>query len=213
MKKYQHIIWDWNGTLLNDVHLCIDLVNQLLQDHQKPILNLTSYHEVFDFPVIDYYRKIGFDFNHTPFATLCDRFIGAYDEQIRNCDLHADAKSILQHTQSQGIGQSILSAAKHDSLLDIVQHYEVAAYFEKVSGLHNNQAGSKVDNGKRLIQSLSINPTQVLLVGDTTHDAEVAHAIGVDCALIPIGHHPQKRLAQVPHARVLPSLMDLKKLL
>ena len=63
MKKYNHIIWDWNGTLLNDRWLCVEAINQALNKRNLPMLTEGKYKDVFSFPVEDYYKKVGFDFS------------------------------------------------------------------------------------------------------------------------------------------------------
>ena len=57
IKNYQHIIWDWNGTLLNDVKLCADIMNNLLKTRSLPTITLEKYREIFTFPVKDYILK------------------------------------------------------------------------------------------------------------------------------------------------------------
>ena len=51
------ILWDWNGTLLDDVEVCIESMNSMLSKRKKPLLTREHYKEIFTFPVIDYYRK------------------------------------------------------------------------------------------------------------------------------------------------------------
>ncbi len=63
------IVWDWNGTLLNDVDLCFSCINRLLVSHDlKPLDTLSQYREVFTFPIEDYYKRVGFDFDKIPFS-------------------------------------------------------------------------------------------------------------------------------------------------
>jgi phosphoglycolate phosphatase len=64
------IIWDWNGTLLDDTELSVQTMNQMLQKRNLQQLTHASYKEVFSFPVKDYYRKIGFNFTSEPFEYL-----------------------------------------------------------------------------------------------------------------------------------------------
>ncbi len=61
------LIWDWNGTLLDDVTLCNDCLNQLLEAHGYPQrYDRAGYRELFGFPIEDYYRCAGFDFSRHP---------------------------------------------------------------------------------------------------------------------------------------------------
>ena len=76
--RYKQIIWDWNGTLIDDTWMCVEVINELLSKYNKPILTVETYHKVFDFPVKDYYRRIGFDFNETPFEVVGTEFMNRY---------------------------------------------------------------------------------------------------------------------------------------
>ena len=67
IKAYKHIIWDWNGTLLDDVDIVIDCMNSLLKKRNLPLLHVDKYKDIFTFPVKDYYSQLGFDFTTEPF--------------------------------------------------------------------------------------------------------------------------------------------------
>jgi phosphoglycolate phosphatase len=75
LKQLKSIIWDWNGTLLNDLDFCISTINILLKKRELPLLNHYSYKEVFSFPVKDYYQAVGFDFSKEDFAIPAQEFI------------------------------------------------------------------------------------------------------------------------------------------
>ena len=52
--KYDHIIWDWNGTLVNDAFLCVQIVNQILSERDLSTVDIRFYRENFCFPVNQY---------------------------------------------------------------------------------------------------------------------------------------------------------------
>ena len=93
-KKYTHILWDWNGTLLDDMWLCVDVINVLLKKYNKPVLSLIDYQKHFDFPVKDYYERIGFDFKQTPFEIVGTEFINGYYKRWQECKLHKDVEFV-----------------------------------------------------------------------------------------------------------------------
>jgi phosphoglycolate phosphatase len=99
--KFETIIWDWNGTLLDDTDLCIRSMNKLLADRSLPELSKERYLEVFDFPVEKYYRSIGFDFSVEPFEVPALQFIDLYAEGISNCQLHQGVAEALSFFRSK----------------------------------------------------------------------------------------------------------------
>lgn len=194
--KYQTIIWDWNGTLLNDVDLCIEIANELLKGHNGKVLDQNSYKAVFGFPITAYYQRIGIDFEAESFEELTVKFIKAYEAKVKSLDLHQNARNVLSTLQENNLDQCILTAAHKDSVLDLLEYYQLQNYFKAVEGLDNYRAESKVDRGIQLLKNNDINPDNALLVGDTMHDYEVAQAIGIDCVLISNGHQSKERLIE-----------------
>lgn len=206
--KYAHVIWDWNGTLVNDVWLCIEIINDLLEQQDLKTITAEEYRKIFDFPILDYYTKLGFDFEKESFESLCEKFISPYKQRVLTCHLHENAKKVLNHFSEKGIGQSILSASEQGSLEEMVNGYELGNHFENVLGLSDNMAFGKVAIGKQLINQLNIPGEEIVYIGDTVHDFEVAEAIGVDCILVANGHHNVEKLRTVTE-KIVDSLDEL----
>ncbi len=203
--KYRHVIWDWNGTLFDDAWLCVEVMNGVLSRRNMPLLSHTRYMELFDFPVIDYYRKLGFDFEKEPFQISGTEFIVGYNERYREPELQPGVRETLQLIQDAGITQSILSAQEQSTLEELMDIHDMHPFLQKAIGLNDHYAHSKIENGLRWMKELHYGPHEVLFVGDTVHDHEVARAIGADCVLIPGGHHPRTKLEKTG----VPVLEDL----
>lgn len=212
MNNYKHIIWDWNGTLLNDVDYSKNIINKILSDNDLPKLSLQKYREIFTFPVQDYYVAAGLDFSKTSFEILGRNFIDEYESKKLTCSLFNHAVEVLSLIHKKGITQSVLSAYLHENLVKILDHYGLTKYFDYVNGLDNIYAGSKVNIGLKLIEKINLPGDEILFIGDTLHDAEVANAMGVDCVLIANGHQVKEKLI-LKHDKVFKDLNDLKKYL
>jgi phosphoglycolate phosphatase len=208
MFKYRHIIWDWNGTLLDDAWLCVDVMNGMLARRRLPPLTAERYQVIFDFPVIDYYRRAGFDFAVDPFEQLSDEFITEYRHRVLTCGLRAGTRETLAWARDNGITQSVLSAMKQEDLDTMIDHFDLRTYFTDIVGIADHHAAGKVESAQRWIAAQDLHPADMVFIGDTTHDYEVAQILGVDCYHIPGGHHARDRLV-ASGARVLESLADL----
>jgi len=202
------IIWDWNGTLLNDAGLAVQTMNQMLERRGLPQLSVDGYKSVFTFPVKDYYQKIGFDFQAEPFEVPALEFIDCYNSRVNECSLHPDTLNVLNYFRSMGVKQYILSAMEQQVLNDCMKHYQIDGFFEHVSGLDNFYAASKIDNGHRLIAELKLNTADLVLIGDTVHDFEVATELGCRCILVADGHQ-SKAVLQATGTLVIDSISQL----
>ncbi len=202
------IIWDWNGTLLNDASLAVTTMNQMLEKRGLPTLSMDGYKSVFTFPVEAYYEKIGFDFEVEPFEIPALEFIDIYNSLVQGCALHQDSVRVLDYFQSAGVKQYILSAMEQQVLNNCLKHYEIEKFFEYASGLDNFYAASKVGHGHRLIAQMKLNVNNLMLIGDTVHDFEVASELGCKCVLIADGHQ-SKEVLQSTGVPVLDKLAQL----
>ncbi|HEX7358448.1 MAG TPA: HAD family hydrolase [Ignavibacteriaceae bacterium] len=212
IKNYKHIIWDWNGTLLNDVDYCKNIINRILVQNKLPELSLKKYREIFTFPVQKYYEAAGLDFSKKSFEVLGKDFIDEYEKKKLSCSLFEKTIDVLSAIHKKGIGQSVLSAYLHDNLVRILDHYNLTKYFNHIIGLDNIYAGSKTHLGLLLVDKLNLPTEKVLFVGDTLHDYEVAEAMGVNSILIADGHQTKARLNK-NGILVLDNLFELKNYL
>jgi len=188
IQKYKHIIWDWNGTLFNDVELCVSIMNGLLKSRNKKQLTIEDYKNIFTFPVSDYYAKVGFDFTTESFEKVGKEWMDEYESRKSESNLHPGTRNVLDRISKMGKGQSILSAYSQHTLVEIVKYYDLISYFSHMVGLDHIYATSKVELGLDLIRKLELNEDEAVLIGDTIHDFDVAKEIGVDCILIANGH-------------------------
>jgi len=214
-KNYKHIIWDWNGTLFNDVELCAGIMNLLLTQESLPNISIQKYKEIFTFPVIEYYRIAGHTFEKNSFEVLGRQFMEEYEVRKNNCGLFSGVKELLAELQSKNISQHLLSAYEQNSLNKILKFFNIDNYFQFVVGLDNIYAGGKSHLAKGLAMKIRSNGTtgNILLIGDTIHDYEVAKEIDADCILLSHGHQDKERLLKlgVPVANDFSELNNILK--
>lgn len=192
--KFKHIIWDWNGTLWDDTWLCVEINNHMLERRGLPLIDAGVYRGELVFPVDQYYCKLGFDYSTDPYKVLAEEFIAEYTERRYECPLHEGAKELIAEFQSLEIRQAVLSAYQQDTLMQAVEYFQLLEFFDDVIGLNDIYAAGKLENGKKYIQRLETDPADVLFIGDTLHDFEVAEAMGVNCVLVSNGHNSRSRL-------------------
>jgi phosphoglycolate phosphatase len=188
------IIWDWNGTLLNDIDLCINSINSLLKDRNLPLTNTKAYKEIFSFPVQEYYKMLGFDFEKEDFSVPAHQYIDFYYAGFENCSLQKNAIEVLSYFRENGVRQFVLSAMEHKMLEKTLKLKGILHFFEGVAGLKDHYAVSKIEQGKQLIHDFKIDSVKTWLIGDTIHDFEVATELGIKCILIADGHQTSNRL-------------------
>ena len=214
LNNYNHLIWDWNGTLFDDVKLCSDIMNMLLTQESLPNISVQKYKSIFTFPVIEYYKIAGHTFEKKSFEVLGKQFMDEYELRKNKCQLFHGVTDMLAEMKSKNIKQYLLSAYEQNSLNNILDIYGIKNYFKYVVGLDNIYAGGKSHLAQNLVLKISSNGTtsDILLIGDTIHDYEVAKEINSDCILISHGHQDEERLLRL-NIPVVKNFNELNNLL
>ena len=192
MMNIDTIIFDFNGTIIDDVDLCLNILNKMLTERNYQAVSKDKYLDIFDFPVKDYYVKAGFDFNKHPFSELAVEFINLYQPASLNCELYSSVIPFLENHKDKNL--IILSASHKDKLNEQIDHFGIRKYFTAILGTDTIEGKGKLDVATEYLKNNNLNPQKTLLIGDTIHDLEVATALGVNCALVAKGHQSKERL-------------------
>ncbi len=194
-KTYTHLVWDFNGTILDDIGLCIDCVNVMLKKRGLPTLDsVEAYRAIMRFPVIDYYRDLGFNMEEEDYyKILAPEWVAMYLAGEPDCGMMDGVTDVLEAAKATGIKQMVISATKTDQLLGQLDRLGIRGYFDEILGLDNFYAASKTALAEAWRRE---HPEAVVLsVGDTDHDGDLADALDADCLLYTGGHQSRERLS------------------
>lgn len=211
-KAYTHLVWDFNGTILDDIRLGIDCVNVMLKKRSLPTLDsVEAYRRIMRFPVIDYYRDLGFDMETEDYyKILAPEWVALYLAGEPNCPMMAGVAEVLEATKAAGVAQMVISATKTDQLLRQLNRLGITHYFDEILGLDNFYASSKTALAEAWRKE---HPDAVVLsVGDTDHDAALGDILGADCLLYTGGHQSEERLSACGKA-LISHIGEIKKYL
>ena len=209
-RRARHVVWDWNGTLLDDLACCFAVTNQLLTEYRLPLLpNLAAYQRIFRFPVVDYYADLGFDTAAGGnFESAAKRYTQLYLQESANCGLHSGAADVIRRLNELGLRQSVISASEQGALERQLAPFEISSWLEAAHGRPDGYASTKLDLAQNWLQRSTLNPAQVWFIGDSAHDYEVATALGANCLLFSGGHHSREHLKRLG-APVLDDLSEV----
>ena len=205
--EIKYCIWDFNGTLLDDVEAGIISVNKLLSERGLPILSSKNdYYKVFGFPIVEYYRRLGFDFNKEPYEEIAPLWVSLYLENVKKAEMFSDVEMTLNQFRQSGVCQVIISATEQEMLKGQLKDLHIDGFFDDVLGLDNIHAGSKLEIAKEWREK---HDGRAIFIGDTDHDAEVAKMLGAECFLIARGHQSKEYLEEHTDAKIFDDLVSL----
>ena len=188
------IVWDWNGTIVDDAFIFVEIMNDFLKDFGLKKISLRDYRNHFCFPVHDYYTSLGINLSEEDFRLLSVNFIHKYKEKMFIPKLKKNILNVIRYLYNNGFSQFIVSAQEQKLLTKSVDFYGLKKYFSGIYGLDNNFAISKLALAKnKLIPQLG-SESSLLVIGDTLHDLEMANYIDSSCCLVSWGHNSLSRL-------------------
>ena len=193
------VIWDFNGTLIDDTELTVRCLNTLLARRGLPPVGVESYRSRVGFPLSDYYEKIGLDVAGEGMSALAEEFYAVYLPSLPTCRLHHGVIDTLKGLRVAGVKQFVLSASEESVVRATIDDLGVSEYFETIVGLDHRLVDSKIEQGRQLLRSVPSDSSEMLLIGDTDHDAEVGDALGIPVILVAQGHQDEQRLRATGH--------------
>lgn len=193
-----HLVWDWNGTLLNDLSLVVAATNAAFASVGGPSVTAEEHRVRFRRPVADYYAEVlGRAVDEEAFGRLDRLFHDAYRAGLTTCELAHDAASAMAAWSGS---QSLLSMWFHDELVPTVHTYGLSGHFVRVDGLRAEIGGDrKAESLERHLAELGLDGGGVVLIGDSIDDADAAASVGARAVLYTGGFTDPARLHASGH--------------
>lgn len=209
----KHIIWDFNGTLLNDTQLSLDVDNNVFEKLGIPAITIDDYRNNMTMPVRDFYSAVGVDYSVHSYETIARLWLDEFNQKAVGVGLVSGALDAIRYFHSQGRSQSVLSASYEPSLRKQCEALGLTPYMTDISGLEDESASKKTEIGRRQLRELGLEGRDVVLIGDMLTDAHLAEDLGADCILVSWGHNDLKRLLSsgLPVARDFGELEEILK--
>lgn len=191
--KYKCVVWDWNGTIVDDVNASLMSVNDMLIKRNMPVINLQQYHSYLDTPISKFYEHL-FDLNVVTFDIIQKEFNIGYNKHINANPINIGATEIMQQLVDRGVYQVIVSSSHQNIVDEGARKFGIDKYMNRISGSNDDIVGSKVERAINVISEFTTDYNNVVVIGDTLHDCQLANEIGADCILLSTGHQSKADL-------------------
>lgn len=209
--RYKHIFWDFNGTIIDDVHNALACVNDMLVRKGMKTINLTEYYDYVETPIVNFYYRI-LPPEEVVFSEISKAYHEDYARHINETQLAEGARELLQDLKEKDIHQYIITSNYIGETLELTKKFGVFDFFDEILGADNTLAESKIERAKAFFKSKGIERNDAIFIGDTLHDLETANALGIDCVLVAYGHQGRKLLEE-HNAYTVENLDEVRKII
>ncbi|GAA1263752.1 HAD-IA family hydrolase [Sphaerisporangium rubeum] len=181
----KHIIWDWNGTLFHDIDAVVGATNEVFRPYGVAAFDADGFRAAYTRPIwVAYERILGRALEEGEWERLDQAFHDHYHRLMISCALAEDALHCLSTWSERGRTQSLLSMWAHERLVVKAAELGIERYFSRIDGLSNGApGGGKAEHMVAHIESLAVNPAEVLVIGDSLDDAHAAQHVGAKAVL------------------------------
>jgi phosphoglycolate phosphatase-like HAD superfamily hydrolase len=191
----RHVVWDWNGTLVDDHLAVVAAINHALATVALGPIDSEAFRTHFTRPVERFYERVaGRPMEPGEWRSLDEAYHHSYAAAVERLELAPDARQALAAAEAAGLGQSLLSMWRHQDLLALVERLGIGRYFARVDGLRVPGGGSKTEHLVEHLAALGVDPAAAVLVGDALDDLAAARAVGAGCVLYDGGTHHRAAL-------------------
>ena len=171
-------------------------------------IDYDEYRKNISFPIINFFKKYGFDGNMLHYEEVSKNFHERYMNKLPEINLFLDVKDTLSFLKEHGARLTILSVLKQELLIESVEKFGIYKYFDNILGLKSGDGGSKIQKALKWFKANNFKKEEFLMIGDTVHDAEVAKALDIDCILVARGDQHKDTLLKTGY-RVFDSLKEV----
>ncbi|MCO5114314.1 MAG: HAD hydrolase-like protein [Bdellovibrionaceae bacterium] len=195
IKDYDVVIWDWNGTLLDDLTYTHKVIARILVEEGLEAITVDEYRQHFGFPVSRYYAALGLPSQGPDFDRVAQKYITGFHSYDSQMTLFEDSLELLEAAKALNVNQYVLSAANIEHLESQLQAFNIRHYFNDISGASDIYARGKIEQAQRMKPYLQERGYKKgVYVGDTDHDYEVSQVLGYDFCFSAKGHQPIEKL-------------------
>ncbi|MBB4930727.1 phosphoglycolate phosphatase-like HAD superfamily hydrolase [Lipingzhangella halophila] len=196
-----HIVWDWNGTLLDDNHATLAAINKVCAEFGRPPVGLEYWRSIFRRPLLSCYEELlGRRFADHEWDHLNEAYDRQYSAMLPSCGLAEGVPDVLHEWSTAGGTQSLLSMAAHQHLVPLVSERGLDGHFTRVDGRRfDNGQDSKTEHLLAHLAEQEVDPDTVVLIGDIDDDAYAAREAGAHAILVSTGMMSEERLRATGH--------------
>lgn len=208
---FRNLIFDWSGTLVDDLGPVIEATNAVLGKYDIPPLDREGFRRRFRLPYREFYTDI---LPHVPLDELEAHFRPAFDAAVTPVTVLPHAREKLEWCRALGIRAFVLTSMDTLAFERQMDEFGLRGHFEATySGVLD-----KREVIHQILETHHLDPAETAFVGDMTHDVETARHGGVSSIAVLTGYNHPEILAAVrpditvPDLGVLRSLLDRRKI-
>ncbi|MEW5903138.1 MAG: HAD-IA family hydrolase [Pseudomonadota bacterium] len=209
-KRYQLIVFDWDGTVMDSTAVIATSIQSACRDLDLPVPSDEDARHVIGMGLNEALRHAVPAAPEEMYEPLADRYRHYFLAQDQTIPLFSGARETIEELHAAGHALAVATGKSRKGLDRVLDSSGLRPYF--LATRTADQTFSKPHPAMllELMDELGMQPDEVLMVGDTTHDLQMAINAGVDAVGVTHGAHPEDQLRALKPRALLDDFHELR---
>lgn len=209
--KYQLIVFDWDGTLLDSAAAIVQAIQAACRDLELPVPDDNQARHVIGLGLADAMRCVMPDLRPDQCRAMVDRYRYHYLSGDHNLTLFAGVREMLARLQAAGHVLAVATGKSRLGLERALDHSGLRPYFLASRCADECHSKPHPQMLQELMAEFAVAAGTVMMIGDTSHDLLMAKNAGVDALAVTYGAHASEDLLEYAPLAALDSVPDLDR--
>jgi len=210
VSRYDLVVFDWDGTLMDSTRLIASCLQEACREVGAPIPSDSDALFVIGLNMADTFRRVAPDLDAEAQRRLAERYRHHFLSREHEAPLYEGVREMLEELHARGARLAVATGKARRGLERALDATGLRRWFEATRCADEGFAKPHPDMLLMLLDVTGVEPARSVMVGDTTHDLELAANAGVDAVAVSYGAHPEDLLATRPAVARCASVEDLR---
>lgn len=206
---YELIVFDWDGTLMDSAAMIVASVQAAARDLGLAPPSEERARHIIGLGLVEALRHALPDLPEAHYPALVARYRHHYLSRDHELTLFSGAAELVRELAERGYRLGVATGKSRVGLNRALAQTGLAAYFHASRCADECHSKPHPQMLLELMETFGVGPAQTLMIGDTTHDLQMAENAGVSAVAVSYGAHPREAFAGVPYRYCAESVADL----
>jgi phosphoglycolate phosphatase len=209
--RYRLIVFDWDGTLMDSAAAITVSIQEAARDLGLPVPARETASHVIGLGLQDSLRHAVPALPAAQYAEFVDAYRRHFREREDAMELFPGVRELLEELRAGGQRLAVATGKSRRGLDRALEATGLGPYFE--ASRCADETSPKPDPAMllELMAEIEVTREQALMVGDTSHDLEMARSAGVDAVAVAYGAHPGESLRALAPRALVASVQELRE--
>lgn len=192
--KYELVVFDWDGTLLDSAAAIVHSIQSACRDLGLPVPDDSRARHVIGLGLADAMRYAVPDLAPENYQAMIDRYRFHYLSGDHALSLFAGVPQMLARLREAGHVLAVATGKSRVGLERALDHSGLRPFFAASRCADECHSKPHPQMLEELMVEFGVSAASTVMIGDTSHDLQMALNAGVDALAVTYGAHPHEHL-------------------